>query len=81
MFLPFFPTHVHLRIHSRVHTHPHTYAHTVLLLRYADNFDNVNNAYVIVQKSDKANIEAYGSPEEFIGSFGYLLGKQAFSGG
>jgi len=36
--------------------------------------------YVCVEKSDKGNIEAYGSPEEFVSSFGYLLGKQAWSG-
>lgn len=62
---------------------PHRLPHRHLLFhppRYADNFDNVNNVYVIVQNSDKPTIEGYGSPEEFIGNFGYLLGKQAFSG-
>jgi len=51
-----------------------------IALRYADNFDNVNNLYVVVQKSDKARIEDYGTPEDFVSNFGYLLGKQSFSG-
>lgn len=48
--------------------------------RYADNFDAVNSCYVVVQKSDKTKIEDYGSPEEFVKNFGYLLGKQAWAG-
>ena len=36
--------------------------------------------YVIQQKSDKPNIESYGSPEDFVTQFQYLLGKQAFAG-
>jgi len=48
--------------------------------RYADNFDAVNNLYVVVEKSDKNSIEGYGSPEEFISTYGYLLGKQAWAG-
>eukprot|EP00983_Pelagomonas_calceolata_P108328 1159444-Pelagomonas_calceolata.AAC.4 len=47
---------------------------------YEDNFDAVNNLYVVEDKSDKSSIEAYGTPEEFISQFGYLLGKQAWAG-
>jgi len=51
-----------------------------IVLRYADNFDSVNNFYVVVQKSEKAKIEDYGTPEDFVKNFGYLLGKQAWAG-
>jgi hypothetical protein len=47
---------------------------------YEDNFDAVNNFVVIVQKTDKSSIEAYGSPEKFLESVSYLLGKQSFAG-
>ena len=36
--------------------------------------------YVIQQKSDKGSVEGYGSPEDFVTQFQYLLGKQAFAG-
>ncbi|KAF5828341.1 23kDa polypeptide of the oxygen-evolving complex of photosystem II [Dunaliella salina] len=51
-----------------------------IVLRYADNFDAVNNVYVVVDKTDKSSIQDYGSPEEFISQFGYLLGRQAWAG-
>jgi hypothetical protein len=35
---------------------------------------------VIVEKTDKNSIEAYGSPEKFLESVSYLLGKQSYSG-
>jgi hypothetical protein len=50
------------------------------LCSYEDNFDAVNNFLVIVEKSDKSSIDAYGSPEKFLESVSYLLGKQSFSG-
>merc|ERR1711988_1096442 len=32
------------------------------------------------EKTDKSKIEDYGSPEQFLNSFSFLLGKQTFSG-
>ncbi len=40
----------------------------------------MNNFAVIVSKASAANIEGYGSPDEFLNKFSYLLGKQAFDG-
>eukprot|EP00199_Chlamydomonas_sp_CCMP681_P005668 CAMPEP_0119111254 /NCGR_PEP_ID=MMETSP1180-20130426/34778_1 /TAXON_ID=3052 ORGANISM="Chlamydomonas cf sp, Strain CCMP681" /NCGR_SAMPLE_ID=MMETSP1180 /ASSEMBLY_ACC=CAM_ASM_000741 /LENGTH=246 /DNA_ID=CAMNT_0007098119 /DNA_START=76 /DNA_END=816 /DNA_ORIENTATION=+ len=51
-----------------------------IVVRYEDNGDSVNSLLVIVEKTDKPNIEAYGPPEKFLESVSYLLGKQAFSG-
>merc|ERR1711959_190733 len=49
-------------------------------LRYEDNFDAVNNLVVIKEKTDKNKIEEYGSPEQFLNSFSYLLGQQSYAG-
>lgn len=35
---------------------------------------------MIKQKTDKTKIEDYGTPEQFLSTFSYLLGQQAFSG-
>ena len=35
---------------------------------------------VLAQPTDKSKISDYGTPEKFLESFSYLLGKQAFSG-
>jgi hypothetical protein len=47
---------------------------------YEDNGDVVNNLTVIVNKSDKSNIEAYGSADAFLEQVSYLLGKQSYEG-
>jgi len=51
-----------------------------IVLRYEDNFDAVNNLTVLIQPSDKSNIESYGTPEEFLQQVSYLLGKQSYDG-
>uniref|UniRef100_A0A0F7H006 23 kDa subunit of oxygen evolving system of photosystem II n=1 Tax=Goodyera fumata TaxID=1390594 RepID=A0A0F7H006_9ASPA len=50
------------------------------VLRYEDNFDTVTNVAVIVNPTDKKSITDYGSPEQFLSQFDYLLGKQVFFG-
>merc|ERR1711977_597866 len=49
-------------------------------LRYEDNFDAVNNLVVIKEKTTKSRIEDFGSPEQFLNSFSFLLGKQSYAG-
>merc|ERR1711972_408965 len=51
-----------------------------VVLRYEDNFDAVNSVVVIKEKTDKSKIEDFGTPDEFLNSFSYLLGKQSYSG-
>merc|ERR1712139_539277 len=51
-----------------------------ITLRYEDNFDAVNNLVVIKEKTAKSRIEDYGSPEQFLNSFSFLLGKQSYAG-
>ncbi|XP_021680730.2 oxygen-evolving enhancer protein 2, chloroplastic [Hevea brasiliensis] len=50
------------------------------VLRYEDNFDSNSNVSVIVTPSDKKSITDYGSPEEFLATVNFLLGKQAYFG-
>merc|ERR1719335_1349952 len=49
-------------------------------LRYEDNFDAVNNLVVIKEKTDKGRVEDFGSPDQFLNSFSYLLGQQSYAG-
>merc|ERR1712118_375814 len=49
-------------------------------VRYEDNFDAVNNLVVIKEKTDKSRVEDFGTPEQFLNSFSFLLGQQAYSG-
>merc|ERR1711965_128402 len=49
-------------------------------LRYEDNFDAVNNLVVIKEKTDKSRIDDFGTPEQFLNSFSFLLGQQSYSG-
>merc|ERR1711939_1235405 len=49
-------------------------------LRYEDNFDAVNNLVVIKEKTTKSRIEDYGSPEQFLNAFSFLLGQQMYDG-
>merc|ERR1712224_1095684 len=49
-------------------------------VRYEDNFDAVNNLVVIKEKTDKSRVEDFGSPEQFLNSFSFLLGQQSYSG-
>merc|ERR1712070_531120 len=51
-----------------------------IALRYEDNFDAVNNLVVIKEKTSKGRIEDFGSPEQFLNSFSFLLGKQSYAG-
>merc|ERR1712124_163679 len=51
-----------------------------IALRYEDNFDAVNNLVVIEEKTSKGRIEDFGSPEQFLNSFSFLLGQQSYSG-
>ncbi|MBA0726100.1 hypothetical protein Golax_001950 [Gossypium laxum] len=50
------------------------------VLRYEDNFDTTSNLSVMITPTDKKSITDYGSPEEFLSSVDYLLGKQAYFG-
>ena len=47
---------------------------------WEDNFDQVTNITVIVEKAAKGKITDYGKPEAFLESVGYLLGVQSYSG-
>merc|ERR1712070_472680 len=49
-------------------------------LRYEDNFDAVNNLVVIKEKTDKSRIDDFGTPEQFLNSFSFLLGQQMYEG-
>jgi hypothetical protein len=52
-----------------------------VIIRYEDNFDAVNNLFVIKKKTDKSKIEDFGSPEQFIeAEVVELFGQQAWSG-
>merc|ERR1719393_532262 len=51
-----------------------------IALRYEDNFDAVNNLVVIEKKTSKGRIEDFGSPEQFLNSFSFLLGQQSYAG-
>jgi hypothetical protein len=48
--------------------------------RYEDNFDAINCFSILANPSDKGKISDYGTPEKFLESISYLLGKQSFSG-
>ncbi|XP_039114483.1 oxygen-evolving enhancer protein 2, chloroplastic-like [Dioscorea cayenensis subsp. rotundata] len=50
------------------------------VMRYEDNSDALSYLSVIIQPTDKKAITDYGTPEEFISQFDYLLGKQIFAG-
>ena len=47
---------------------------------FEDNFDQVTNISVIVEKSNKGSIDGFGKPEAFLEQLGYLLGVQSYSG-
>ena len=47
---------------------------------FEDNFDQVTNISVIVEKSNKGSIDGFGKPEAFLEQIGYLLGVQSYSG-
>merc|ERR1719298_34956 len=51
-----------------------------IALRYEDNFDAVNNLVVIEEKTDKSRIDDFGTPEQFLNSFSFLLGQQSYAG-
>eukprot|EP00244_Chara_vulgaris_P009408 TRINITY_DN39_c0_g1_i2.p1 TRINITY_DN39_c0_g1~~TRINITY_DN39_c0_g1_i2.p1 ORF type:complete len:278 (+),score=56.68 TRINITY_DN39_c0_g1_i2:272-1105(+) len=51
------------------------------VLRYEDNGDSVSNFAVIKSTADgKSKIEDFGSTDEFLNKYAYLLGEQTFSG-
>ena len=50
------------------------------VLKYEDNFDTSSNLSVMITPTDKKAITDYGSPEQFLSTVDYLLGKQAYSG-
>ena len=51
-----------------------------MVLRYEDNFDTINYFCVLQQPATKGKISEYGSPDQFLGTVGYLLGQQSYSG-
>ncbi|XVE83654.1 hypothetical protein DITRI_Ditri16bG0103900 [Diplodiscus trichospermus] len=50
------------------------------VLIYEDNFDQNSSIAVMVTPTDKKSITNFGSPEQFLSTVDYLLGKQAYSG-
>ncbi|KAH7295508.1 hypothetical protein KP509_27G052700 [Ceratopteris richardii] len=50
------------------------------VIRYEDNFDANSNVCVLVLPAEKSSIKDYGSPEKFLSTVAFLLGKQAYSG-
>ena len=48
--------------------------------RPQDNFDAVNNMYVIVTDTKDSSIEKLGDLDNALGTFAYLLGSQSYSG-
>lgn len=48
-----------------------------VVLRYEDNFDAVNNLFVLQQKVGKDSIDGLGSPDKFLQDNAYLFGDQA----
>ena len=52
----------------------------MLLCRYEDNGDAVNNVVVISRKTDKGSIKDFGSVDEFLTANSYLFGEQTFKG-
>lgn len=50
------------------------------VIRYEDNFDQLSNLSVSILPSEKKSITDYGSPESFLKSVSYLLGKQSYKG-
>ncbi|KAL1810882.1 hypothetical protein DCAR_0622984 [Daucus carota subsp. sativus] len=50
------------------------------VIRFEDNFDTTSNLSVMVTPTDKKSITDYGSPEQFLLTVDYLLGKQAYFG-
>ncbi|XP_042398021.1 oxygen-evolving enhancer protein 2, chloroplastic-like [Zingiber officinale] len=50
------------------------------VLRYEDNFDSNSSVSVMVTPTTNKSITDYGPPEEFLGKFDYLLGKQTYAG-
>merc|ERR1712193_374933 len=51
-----------------------------VVLRYEDNFDAVNSLVVIKEKTDKSKVDDFGTPEQFLNSFSFLLGQQSYAG-
>ena len=49
-------------------------------MRYEDNFDAVNNMFVIVNKSEVSSVESLGDLDKALGSVAYLLGTQSYQG-
>lgn len=49
-------------------------------LRYEDNFDAVNTLMVLKAKASGNSVKDYGSPEDFLKKYSFLLGQQAFEG-
>jgi len=50
------------------------------VFRYYDNGDAVNNMAVIAEPSSKGSVKDYGSPQDFLKTYGFLLGQQSYSG-
>ena len=50
------------------------------IVAYKDNFDAVNNMYVLVNPSKDRSIENLGDLDNALNSFAYLLGSQSYTG-
>ncbi|CAM6094891.1 unnamed protein product [Calypogeia fissa] len=50
------------------------------VVRYEDNFDQLTNMSVSILPCEKKSIKEYGSPEAFLKTVSYLLGKQSYKG-
>merc|ERR1712060_434596 len=49
-------------------------------MRYEDNFDAVNNMYVIVRKASGNNTESLGDMDKALPDVAFVMGEQSFSG-
>jgi hypothetical protein len=50
------------------------------VLRYEDNQDIVNQLTVIKEKTSKNTVADYGTPEQWLNSYSFLLGQQSYNG-
>ena len=53
---------------------------TLLLCRYEDNGDAVNNVVIISRKTEKGSVKDFGNVDEFLAANSYLFGEQTFKG-
>eukprot|EP00798_Chlamydomonas_sp_ICE-L_P014545 gene14545-20585_t len=50
------------------------------VFRYVDNGDAVNSICVIADPTSKSSVKDFGSTDQFLNEYGFLLGQQSYSG-